>query len=154
MPNDEVHAMPWQCTTALSACQYYDLYGFNLPPHTARLATIILTGNTKRGSINVLLTSCLPGLESAVWQLTFFVFICKTDLSIPVKQEVNGTVILPLKYSLALNGLAYYDGRKNIYRICHRGRGMKQFSPPAFGAKTFCQLAILSTQIVNGWEKR
>ena len=25
----------------------------------------------------------------------FFVFICKTDLSKPVKQEVNGTVILP-----------------------------------------------------------
>ncbi len=25
------------------------------------------------------LTSCLTGLESAVWQLTIFVFICKTD---------------------------------------------------------------------------
>ncbi len=37
----------------------------------------------------------MTGLESAVWQLTFFVFICKTDLSKPVKQEVNGTVILP-----------------------------------------------------------
>jgi hypothetical protein len=43
----------------------------------------------------VLLTSCLTGLESAVWQLTIFVFICKTDKSKPVKQEVNGTVILP-----------------------------------------------------------
>jgi hypothetical protein len=28
--------------------------------------------------------------------MTIFVFICKTDLSKPVKQEVNGTVILPL----------------------------------------------------------
>jgi hypothetical protein len=37
------------------------------------------TGNTKGGSINVPLTSCLIGLESAVWQLTIFVFICKTD---------------------------------------------------------------------------
>ncbi len=36
-------------------------------------------GNTKGGSITVLLTSCLTGLESAVWQLTIFVFICKTD---------------------------------------------------------------------------
>jgi len=27
----------------------------------------------------VLLTSCLSGLESAVGQLTIFVFICKTD---------------------------------------------------------------------------
>jgi len=36
-------------------------------------------GNTKGGSITVLLTSCLTGLESAVLQLTIFVFICKTD---------------------------------------------------------------------------
>jgi hypothetical protein len=33
------------------------------------------TGNTKGGSITVLLTSCLTGLELAVWQLTIFVFI-------------------------------------------------------------------------------
>ena len=52
-------------------------------------------GNTKGGSITVLLTSCLTGLESAVRLLTFFVLICKTDLSKPVKQEVNCTVILP-----------------------------------------------------------
>ncbi len=37
------------------------------------------SGNTKGGSITVLLTSCLTGLESAVWQLTVFVFICETD---------------------------------------------------------------------------
>jgi len=36
-----------------------------------------LPGNTKVGSITVPLTSCLTGLESAVWQLTIF-FICKT----------------------------------------------------------------------------
>ncbi len=29
------------------------------------------------------------------WQLTIFVFTCKTDQSKPVKQEVNSTVILP-----------------------------------------------------------
>ena len=34
-------------------------------------------------------------LESAVWLLTIFVCISKTDQSKPVKQEVNGTVILP-----------------------------------------------------------
>ncbi len=54
-----------------------------------------VAGNTKGGSITVPLTSYLTGLESAVWQLTIFVFICKTDLSKPVKQAVNGTVILP-----------------------------------------------------------
>jgi hypothetical protein len=34
--------------------------------------------NTKGGSIIVPLTSCLTGLESAVWQPIIFVFICKT----------------------------------------------------------------------------
>ncbi len=53
-------------------------------------------GNTKGGSITLPLTSCLTGLESAVRLLTIFVFIWKkTGESKPVKQEVNGTVILP-----------------------------------------------------------
>jgi hypothetical protein len=34
----------------------------------------VCAGNTKGGSITVLLTSCLTGLESAVWQLTIFCF--------------------------------------------------------------------------------
>jgi len=40
---------------------------------------IVGVGNTKGGSITVPLTSCLTGLKSAVWPLTIFVFICKTD---------------------------------------------------------------------------
>ncbi len=51
--------------------------------------------NTKGGSITIPLTSGLTGLESTVWQLTFFVFIWKADESKLVKHEVNGTVILP-----------------------------------------------------------
>jgi hypothetical protein len=51
-------------------------------------------GNTKGGSTIVPLTSCLTGLESPLWILTVFVFIYKTGKSSPVKQEVNGTVIL------------------------------------------------------------
>ncbi len=39
-----------------------------------------MSGNAKGGSITALLTSCLTGLESAVWLLTFFVFICKNRL--------------------------------------------------------------------------
>jgi hypothetical protein len=66
-------------------------------------------GNTKGGSITVPLTSCLTGLESAVWQLTIFVFIF--ILSKPVKQEVNGTVILsPLVFPVR----TYEQG--NTYR--------------------------------------
>ncbi len=34
-------------------------------------------------------------MESAVLELIIFVFSCKTDYSKPVKQEVNGTVMLP-----------------------------------------------------------
>ncbi len=36
--------------------------------------------NTKGGSITVPLTSCLTGLESAVWQLTFFCFYLQNRL--------------------------------------------------------------------------
>jgi hypothetical protein len=60
-----------------------------------RKTFIVQAGNTKGESITAPLTSCLAGLEAVVWQLTFFVFIHKTDLSKPVKQEVNCTVILP-----------------------------------------------------------
>ncbi len=56
---------------------------------------MVRPGNTKGGSITVPLTFCLTGMELAVRQLTIFVFLCKTDQSKPVKQEVNGTVILP-----------------------------------------------------------
>ncbi len=48
-----------------------------------------------QGILNCTIDFLLTGLESAVWLLTIFVFICKTDKSKPVKQEVNGTVILP-----------------------------------------------------------
>ncbi len=56
---------------------------------------IVQAGNTKGISITVPLTSCVTVLESPVWILTIFVFICKTDQSKPVKQEVNGIVIPP-----------------------------------------------------------
>ncbi len=70
-----------------------------------------LSGNTKGGSITVLFTSCLTGLESAVWQLTIFLFICKTDYFKPVKQEVNGTMILP---SLVFPASVINDSQLNI----------------------------------------
>ncbi len=65
----------------------------NMLPATFRW--ILTSGNTKGGSITIPLTSCLTGFVSAVWKLTILVFICKTDQSKPVKQEVNGTMILP-----------------------------------------------------------
>ncbi len=54
-------------------------------------------GNTKTkgGIIAVLLTSCLTGLDQSVFQIKTKIVSCHTADSKPVKQGVNGTVILP-----------------------------------------------------------
>jgi hypothetical protein len=43
----------------------------------------------------VLLTSCLTGLDESVLQIKTKIVSCHSADSKPVKQEVNGTVILP-----------------------------------------------------------
>ncbi len=53
------------------------------------------SGNTKGGSITVPLTSCLTGLDQSVLQIKTKIVSCHTADSKLVKQEVNGTVILP-----------------------------------------------------------
>ncbi len=55
----------------------------------------MLPGNTKGGSITVQLTSCLTGLDLSVLQIKTKIVSCHTADFKPVKQEVNGTVILP-----------------------------------------------------------
>ncbi len=50
--------------------------------------------NTKGGSITVPL-SCLTGLDLSVLQIKTKIVSCHTADSKPVKQEVNGTVVLP-----------------------------------------------------------
>jgi hypothetical protein len=55
----------------------------------------LTAGNTKGGSITVPLTSCLTGLDMPVLQINTKIVSCHTADSEPVKQEVNGTVILP-----------------------------------------------------------
>ncbi len=52
-------------------------------------------GNTKVGSSTVLLTYGLTGLDWSVLQIKTKTASCHTADSKPVKQEVNGTVILP-----------------------------------------------------------
>ena len=51
-------------------------------------------GNTKGGSITVPLTSCLTCWDQPVLQIKTKNVSCDTVDSKPVKQEVNGTVIL------------------------------------------------------------
>jgi len=53
------------------------------------------SGNTKGGSITVLLTSCLAGLDQSVLQIKTNIVSCHTADSKPVKLDVNGTAILP-----------------------------------------------------------
>jgi hypothetical protein len=57
---------------------------FTLPP----------PGNTKGGSITVPLTSSLAGLDLSVLQIKTNIVYYHTADSNPVKQEVNGTMIL------------------------------------------------------------
>jgi hypothetical protein len=52
--------------------------------------------STKGGSITVPLISCLTGLDEPVLQIKTKIASYQTDNSKPVKQEVNGTVILPI----------------------------------------------------------
>ena len=50
---------------------------------------------TKGGSITVLLTSGLTGLDQSILQVKTKIVSCHTADFKPVKQEVNGAVILP-----------------------------------------------------------
>ncbi len=54
----------------------------------------IQPGNTKGGSFTVPLTSCLTGLDYSVLQIKTKIVSCHTADSKPVKQNLNGTVIL------------------------------------------------------------
>ncbi len=51
--------------------------------------------NAKGESIIALLTSCLTVLDKSVLQIKTNIVSCHTTDSKPVKQEVNGTVMLP-----------------------------------------------------------
>jgi hypothetical protein len=55
----------------------------------------VAPGNTKGGSITVPLTSCLTGLDLSVLQIKTKIVSSHTVDFKPVKQEVNGKVILP-----------------------------------------------------------
>ncbi len=67
-----------------------------------RTAETLKPRNTKGGTITVLLTSCLTGLESAVWQLTIFVLYFQNRLvqtSQTGGQQYNDTSPFSIPYS-------------------------------------------------------
>jgi hypothetical protein len=57
-----------------------------------------MSGNTKGGSITVPLTSCFTGLDKSVLQIQTKIVSRHTADSKPVKQEVNGKVILSIPW--------------------------------------------------------
>jgi hypothetical protein len=62
----------------------------------SKFSSSLRAGNTKGGSITVPLVSSLTGLDSSVLQIKTKIVSSPTADPKPVKQEVNGTVILPL----------------------------------------------------------
>ena len=67
------------------------------------------TGNTKGGNITVPLTSCLTGFDKSVLHIKTKIVSCHTADSKPVKQEVNGSVILlPLVLPSWIDGTTYF----------------------------------------------
>ncbi len=60
---------------------------------TKLLLHTAVPGNTKRGSITVLSTSCLTGLNWSVLQIKTKLVSCHAADSKPVKREVNGTMV-------------------------------------------------------------
>ncbi len=99
---------------------YSRLCKYHIKPSFLQLhrAPQVLSGNTKGGSINIPLTSCLTGLDQSVLQIKTKIVSCHTADSKPVKQEVNSTEICPpLVFPSFVHGLLCLgntSGRKNI----------------------------------------
>jgi hypothetical protein len=76
---------------------------------------MLQAGNAKGGSITVPLTSCLTGLDKSVLQIITKIVSCHTADSKPVKQEVNGTVLLPPLVFPGSKSRLGGSGRKKFY---------------------------------------
>ncbi len=106
--------------------------------HTRTYTLVIpCPGNTKGGSITVPLTSCLTGLDWSVLQIKTKTVSCHTTHSKPVKQEVNGTLMVP---SLVFPALSDNLSRTPPYHLL-RPRG----EPGVHHRRTM--LVVYSTQI-------
>ncbi len=68
-------------------CQFFRRFLFS--------GFLVAPGNTKGESITVPLTSCLTDLDQSVLKIKTKIVSCHKADSKRVKQEVNGTVILP-----------------------------------------------------------
>ncbi len=73
--------------------------------------------------VPILLTSCCTGLDKSVLQIRTKIVNCNTADSKPVKQEENGTVILPLfvfpvcTYNFVPYSLIYIELNKSAVNL-------------------------------------
>jgi hypothetical protein len=84
---------------------------------------LVWPGNTKGGIITVQLTSCYTGLDLSVLQIKIKVFSCHMADSKRVKQEVNGTVILPplVFPGLTIDSFAGGAGLRAAWQLSYSG---------------------------------
>ncbi len=83
--------------------------------HIHKQSMFASTANTKGGSITVPLTSCLTGSDQSVLQIKTKIVSCHTADSEPVKQEVNGTLILsPLVFPGQHMKMAFLSPKERI----------------------------------------
>jgi hypothetical protein len=83
---------------------------------------MVYTGNTKGGSITVLLTSCLTGLESAVWQLTTFCFywqnrLIQTSQIGGQRYSDTSPFSIPWFYSIQRTSLFHFIFRRHEVKV-------------------------------------
>ncbi len=103
--------------------------------YSTGIEQIDYSGNSKGGSITVPLASCLTGLEQSVLKIKTKIVSRHTADSKPVKQQVNGTVILP---PLVFPGLLLYCFCQKV--IIYLSTTLRRCEPTCF--------------MLNGWVKK
>ncbi len=128
------------------ACTRWWRFRLQIPTHVFVLLLCRLdAGNTKGGSITVLLTSCSIGLDQSVLKIKIKIISSHTADSKQVKQEVNSTVILPLQFSLLYASVANIRlGRKDesgqtLQLICEEKK---------FSSFVFCWIKSTRTSLM------
>ncbi len=117
-------------------------------PVLGRLPTLpanIKPGNTKGGSITVMSTSCLTGLESAVWQLTIFGFYMQNRL---IQTSQTGGQWYSDTSPLSIPWLNY-----SLINIC-KLRTLKSFITLAPGVQSLYTFTVAPTIVYGDARKR
>ncbi len=115
------------CRRSCRSCLVWQEPGANVIKHFSPSLLTFIAGNTKRGKYHCTIDLLFDWFGISCWPLTIIVSICKIDYSKPVKQEVNGTVLLrplvfPAHSKQARAFIAYFNvyGYGTYYRVEHQ----------------------------------